>query len=137
MLPDQDAKGAPRFESVTVVAIDDQFTDGPRVFTLRKPTRLCTPTDTNGEGMKDPTTKLMCYLAKPVKGVCAAEAPTNAGGACRREQDYDCGGSKRTHLCAIRAKFKRAVGLFTSNHFDTGQVDTTKEEEVCVPSAIS
>ena len=113
----------------------DQFTDGPRVFALNKFTRLCVPTDKNGEGIKNANVGLMCYQAKAVKGVCTLGAPANAGGACVRE--LDCGGNKQTQFCEVQEKFERAVGLFVNNQLTPGQVDTTREDEFCVPSGIS
>lgn len=129
------SKGAPKFAPIPAVALDDQFTEGPRVFSLSKPTRVCTPTDKNDEGIKNASVGLMCYQAKAVKGVCAAGAPKNVGGACGKEQD--CGGSKQTHFCELRPKFQKVVGLFVNNQLGPEQVDTTKEDEFCAPSAIS
>jgi len=61
-------KGSPKFRPILGVTVEDQFTDPAKIFNLTKPTRLCTPVDKNGEGIKDETAHLMCYLAKPAKG---------------------------------------------------------------------
>ena len=48
------------------VQVEDQFTTSPILFDVREPTRLCTPVDKNGEGIKDPFSHLMCYRIKRV-----------------------------------------------------------------------
>ena len=60
--------GTPEFQPILGVSVDDQFTDGAKLFDLTKPTRLCNPVDKNGEGIKDPTAHLMCYQAQPAVG---------------------------------------------------------------------
>jgi hypothetical protein len=62
------SKGQPKFEPILGVSVDDQFTDGAKLFDLKTPTRLCTPVDKNGEGIKNEATHLMCYRAKPATG---------------------------------------------------------------------
>jgi len=128
------SQGAPRFTAIPAVAVADEFTLGPRVFRLSKPTRLCTPTHEGGEDVKNPNTLLLCYQAKPVKGLCVPGAPTNAGGVCSKE--HDCGGSGRTSFCLVQEKFQKVRGLFVNNEFGPEQVDATKETEFCVPSEI-
>jgi hypothetical protein len=61
------AKGAPRFEPIPAVSVVDQF-EQPKLYDLKKPTRLCTPVDKNGEGLLLPDALLLCYQAKPAKG---------------------------------------------------------------------
>lgn len=62
-------KGAPKFKPILGVSVSDQFIgQPPKLFDLKKPTRLCTPVDKNGEGIKNPGTHLLCYQAKPTKG---------------------------------------------------------------------
>ena len=61
-------KGTPKFPKGITVTIGDQFPDTPKVFKVKKPTRLCTPVDKEGEGIIDPTAHLMCYKVKRVKG---------------------------------------------------------------------
>jgi hypothetical protein len=63
------SRGAPKFKPILGVAVSDQFiAQPPKLFDLKKPTRLCTPVDKNGEGIKNPNNHLLCYQAKPVKG---------------------------------------------------------------------
>lgn len=53
-------KGAPHFVAIPGVAVTDQF--GTTTVTLRQPTRLCVPTDKNGETPSAPTrlSRLLC-----------------------------------------------------------------------------
>jgi hypothetical protein len=46
-----------------VLTVDDQF--GSRQVKVKAPTRLCVPTDKNGEGINDQDTHLMCYSVRP------------------------------------------------------------------------
>jgi len=85
------------------VSVDDQFNDEPKLFDVKKPTRLCTPVDKDGEGMKNPYAHLMCYSVK-------------------RARD--------------EPRHERIKGLWVNDQFGSMQVDTRKEEELCVPSAI-
>jgi choice-of-anchor C domain-containing protein len=63
------SKGAPKFKAILGVSVSDQFIDQPpKLFDLKKPTRLCNPADKNGEGIKNPDTHLLCYQAKPARG---------------------------------------------------------------------
>jgi fibro-slime domain-containing protein len=61
-------KGAPKLPKGLRATVGDQFTAPPKVFDLKKPTRLCTPVNKEDEGIKNPDTHLMCYQAKPAKG---------------------------------------------------------------------
>ncbi len=61
------AKGQPKFVPISEVSVVDQFAQ-PKLFDLKKPTRLCSPVDKNGEGVQDATTLLLCYQAKPGPG---------------------------------------------------------------------
>lgn len=45
----------------------DQFNQ-PKVFDVKKPTRLCNPVDKNGEGIQQPDAHLMCYQVKKAIG---------------------------------------------------------------------
>ena len=56
------------FPKGITVTVDDQFPDTPKVFKVKKPTRLCTPVDKNGGGILDPLDHLMCYKVKRAKG---------------------------------------------------------------------
>ena len=58
------SKGAPRFEPISAVSVVDQFAQA-KLYDLKKPTRLCTPVDKNGEGVIDASSLLLCYQAKP------------------------------------------------------------------------
>ena len=61
------SKGAPKFEPVGAVSIVDQFSQ-PALYDLKKPTRLCSAVDKNGEGFVRPADLLLCYQAKRGKG---------------------------------------------------------------------
>ena len=61
-------KGDPKFKVISGVSVDDQFTNGAKLFDLKKPTRLCLPVNKNGEGVLNPTANLLCYQATPVTG---------------------------------------------------------------------
>ena len=45
----------------------DQFNQ-PKVFDVRRPTRLCNPVDKDDEGIKNPNNQLLCYQVKPARG---------------------------------------------------------------------
>jgi len=45
-------------------------------------------------------------------------------------------GKGSTSLCVAQPKFQKATGIFVNNQFGPSQVDTTKEEELCVPSEL-
>jgi hypothetical protein len=93
-------RGTDRFVPIPDVSVVDQF-DQLHVYTLQKPTRLCTPVDKNGEGILDPDTHLLCYQV---------------------QQDKDA------------PKHVQVTGIFVNNQFGPAQLDTIKEEEICVPS---
>lgn len=61
-------KGAPKFPKGLQATVGDQLTDPPKVFDLKKPTRLCTPVNKEGESIKNPDAHLLCFQAKPAKG---------------------------------------------------------------------
>ncbi len=62
------SKGQPKFVPILGVKVDNQFTDGDKLFDLKKPTRLCNPVDKEGEGVKNDAAHLMCYQAEPATG---------------------------------------------------------------------
>ena len=97
------SKGAPRFEPIGPVSVVDQF-EQPKVYDLKKPTRLCTPVDKNGEGVLDPLGLLLCYQAKPGPG---------------------------------QPKHVKQTGLHVAHQLGLELLDTVKEEELCVPSALA
>ena len=45
----------------------DQFNQ-PKVFDVRRPTRLCNSVNKEGEGIKNPNSQLLCYQVKPARG---------------------------------------------------------------------
>jgi hypothetical protein len=55
-------RGTPRFPERVIVTATDQFNVALKTVKLKKPRHLCTPVDKNGEGIKNPTVHLMCYL---------------------------------------------------------------------------
>ena len=56
--------GTARFPKSVTVTATDQFGTSLRTIRLKKPRHLCNPVDKNGEGIKNPTGHLMCYLAR-------------------------------------------------------------------------
>jgi hypothetical protein len=93
-------RGGPAFTPVRGVRIEDQFAQ-PKLFDLKKPTRLCAPADKGAELRENPDLHLMCYKATPVRG--------------------------EPRHTAVR-------GLHVTDQFGQEQLDTVKDEEVCVPS---
>jgi hypothetical protein len=62
-----DASAGPRFPKDITTTVYDQFEpSGTRVVEVKKPFELCNPVDKNGEGIKDPTRRMLCYKVKPV-----------------------------------------------------------------------
>ena len=55
-----------RFPMGIQVNVADQF--GNKRYGLKKPSRLCTPVDKNGEGINNPDAHLLCYKVKPARG---------------------------------------------------------------------
>jgi len=49
------------------VPIEDEF--GTMLVTVKRPTRLCTPVDANGEGVPNPDARLMCYDVRATTNV--------------------------------------------------------------------
>lgn len=50
------------------VSVVDDFTGGPKVFDVKKPTRLCTPAQNGLSPIQSPGGQLMCYQVKPAAG---------------------------------------------------------------------
>lgn len=100
-------KAAPKFQPILGVPVVDQFNQ-PKLFDLKKPTRLCTPVEKTFKGevdpIKNPTTHLMCYQATPAK----TDPP--------------------------QPKHEKVLGTHVNNQFGPERLDTIKEEEFCVPS---
>jgi hypothetical protein len=127
--PSKDEPGLPKGIHVSVV---DQFNQ-PTLYDVQKPSRLCTPVDKNGEGIKHPRNHLMCYVVKPVGKTCTAEAPENARQSCKKEEE--CGGTTReTSFCQPQEKHEQVLGIYTNNQLGPALVDTSTQEELCVPS---
>jgi hypothetical protein len=81
------------------------------------------------------TEGLACYAARAVKA-CAADAPANAAGVCRRETD--CGGTKGvTHLCAKPPRHSKRGPLVLATTLARDRARTVKPLELCVPSRLS
>lgn len=129
------SKGAAKFPKDLRAKVVDQFAQ-EKLYDLKRATRLCAPVEANGATVKDATTSLLCYQARQTAKICAASAPSNAGGVCKQEDD--CGGIRRqTSFCQAQPKFQKVTELFVSTALLPEQVDTLKEEELCVPSEVS
>ncbi len=93
----------PKFPKGLQASLVDQF-DQPKLYNIKKPTRLCTPVldKEHPPGThtlaKNPDLHLMCYKVKPA----TAHTPL--------------------------------TGIHTNNQFGPEVLDTIKEEELCVPS---
>ena len=61
-----------KFRKDLQATVQDQFTGTPKTFVVKKPTRLCTAVDKNGEGLQNADRNLLCYQVKPVSGAPAA-----------------------------------------------------------------
>jgi hypothetical protein len=90
--------GTPRFPERVFVTVADQFVGTPRTARVKKPRRLCTPVEKNGEEVKNPTGHFMCYQI------------------------------------VVRPKHPRQRGVYVADQFGVEQVDTVKEQELCIPS---
>lgn len=62
------AAGQPKFPKGLQVTLGDQFTSPPKIYDIKKPKRLCVPTDHAGGGIKNPKGHYFCYQAKEAKG---------------------------------------------------------------------
>jgi hypothetical protein len=62
--------GSPKFPRGLQVTVGDHFTAPATVLDVKKPRRLCLPTDA-GAAMKQPAARLMCYVVKPAAGSAA------------------------------------------------------------------
>jgi hypothetical protein len=69
----------------------------------------------------------------PLTGLGAANAPTNGGGACKKEAD--CGGTRgATNFCVFQPKHQKVKEIHVTNEFLPELVDTTRTEDLCLPS---
>ena len=103
------AKGAPKFVPLAGVAVADAFTAPPKSFDLKKPSLLCEPVE---------KTVLPGGSPEPVKF-------PDASLLCYRAKPAK-GEPKHAKQAALRA----------ANQFGAEQLDTTKEEILCVPSDV-
>jgi len=67
-------KGTPKFAKSTRIDVVDGFES--RTYALKRPSRLCVPTDPNGEGIVYADGHLLCYRAKRLKGEAKATKRT-------------------------------------------------------------
>jgi len=125
-------RGTPPFPAGLEVTVEDQFTTPAKRYALRKPTRLCTPVETNGEPRRNDQ-DLLCYTTRLAKKRCTEAAPANPGASCKREPD--CGGTQRvTAFCVAQARFAKVTNVHTANQFGSERLDVANEAELCVPS---
>lgn len=61
------ADGQPKFPKGLQITLGDQFTAPAKIFDIKKPRRLCLPTDYAGGGVKNSKGHYLCYAAKPAK----------------------------------------------------------------------
>jgi hypothetical protein len=122
------------------VDVEDQFQS--RRYDLRKIALACNPVSKDGS----PT-----LLAGPVKGSAFPITPASirnpaphllcytATIAKKRIEQDGCGpaspGDAGEKIVPAQAKHVAQVGVHVANQFGSGQVDTTKERLVCIPSA--
>lgn len=128
------SQGTPQFPNNLRTRVVDQFAQ-EKLYDLQKPTRLCTPTIVEGDAVKDMKTQLMCYQVQPTPKVCTLQAPKNAGKVCGKETD--CGGAQgQTTFCRAQPTHAQVKKVFVTTELLPEQVDTLKEDELCVPSEI-
>jgi hypothetical protein len=128
------SQGMPPFPKNLRARVVDQFVQ-EKLYDLQKPTRLCTPTVVDGSPVKSAATQLMCYQVQPTPKVCLLQAPKNAGKVCGKETD--CGGAQgQTTFCQVQPQHTQVKQLFVSTEVLSEQVDTLKEDELCVPSTV-
>lgn len=92
------------------VVVTDAFQS--RAYMLKKQSRLCGPTGTDGDLVREPRRYLACYEVKPAKTLCAAD-PTLS---CERHVPQR--------------------GIFGGNRFGEERLDTKTEAELCVPASV-
>jgi hypothetical protein len=96
----------PQFPKGIQATVVDQFNQ-PKLYDIKKPTRLCTPVldKEHPPGThtlaKNPDVHLMCYQAKPA---------------------------------SAQPKHVKVLGIHVNNQFGAEQLDTINEDELCVPS---
>lgn len=115
-----------------------------RRFDLKKPKLLCYPTAKAGTptvqsgpergtpypiasaSIRNPNAFLTCYTAKLAKKRIAQNG-------CAPETE----GDKGTTIVPKQAKHNKRSGLHVANQLQVGQVDSKKEELLCIPSTVS
>lgn len=101
-----------KFVVIPGVSIDGPFATPARRYDLKKPSRLCVPVEVGAvpggfaEPIENPNASLLCYQAALAKTVPA------------------------------QPKHEPVVGIFLGNRFGRERVDTTREDELCVPSLL-
>jgi hypothetical protein len=122
--------GTPKLPKGLRASLTDQFAQD-RVLELKKPTRLCLPTDKAGEepDAPDHPERLMCYGVKLAKKYCAV-APYPS---CT--EDADCPGGA---ACVARQpKFPAVAGIHVADQLTRQVVQTLKLGELCVPAQVA
>jgi thrombospondin type 3 repeat protein len=126
-------RGTSTLRAYMRVIVGDRYTDPPRNYTIKEPSRLCLPSDAAGM----PTTAdevEVCYDLGTSRGRCVLDAPRNPDRACREEET--CGGvGGVTSFCARPMPFTPITGLRVTNPFDTQTLDLVDEGDLCVPSS--
>ena len=120
-------KGTPPFPKGIRASVVDQFAQ-PRVFELRKPTRLCTPTDKDNQdpGAENNPDHMMCYRVKLADKYCA----TSPFPDCRNDTDCNSGVS-----CIWKQDAQhRVVNIHVNNQFGPELLEAVRPRELCVPS---
>ena len=113
------SKGTEKLAKGVQSDVAESFED--RRYDLKKPTRLCLAADLESGGVKNRRGHLLCYQAKVAKRTIA-QPPAS--------------GDKGTTISPKQPKHTRRTALFVANEFGSDQLDTKKEEELCVPSVI-
>jgi predicted outer membrane repeat protein len=93
------------FPKGLTVSVADQFTDPAKLFAVQKPTQLCTP------------------VKKEVEGEVTVIQDPDRHLLC-----YQVKGVKG------EPEHEKVVGIHTNNQFGPEQLDTLKEDELCLPS---
>lgn len=97
------SKKAPQFPKNLQAAVVDQFNQ-PKLYDVKRPTRLCTVANKNEEGVKHPDAHLMCYQV-----TLAKQQPK-------------------------QSKHKQVVKIYVNNQVGPEQLDTLNKDDLCVPS---
>ena len=113
------SKGTDKLPKGVQSVVADAFED--RRYDLKKPTRLCLASGLTGADTKQSRGHLLCYQAKVAK---------------RTIEQPPASGDKGDKISPKQPKHTKRSGLFTANEFGAEQLDTVKEEELCVPSVI-